>query len=63
MTRIGGLAISLLLMIVALPLIWVGLDDDRDALWRTGLVALAAGAASAFLTRYAERWNTGGKPE
>jgi hypothetical protein len=59
--RIGSLAIALLLMIAALPLISIGVGNDRDALWRAGLVAFAAGGVLAFLTRYAERWNTGGK--
>lgn len=52
MNRFALKNISLVLMLIAFPLISIGTTGDRAALWITGLIALTLGALIPPAMRY-----------
>ena len=58
MTRLAALSISLVLLLVAFPLISIGTTTGPPVLWWLGLVALALGGLIPPLRRFTSRSQT-----
>ena len=52
MSKMQVLGISLVVLLVALPLVSIGSVRDSPELWGTGLVLLVLGAVAAPITRF-----------
>lgn len=55
MSNLAALTLSLVLLLVAFPLISLGTWNDNPALWWAGLLALAAGGLLLPLRRFIGR--------
>lgn len=59
MSRLAFLVVSLLLMLVSLPVLSFGTDQDQQAVWIGGLTLLTAGGVIPPLLRFTKPAKTG----